>query len=86
MKLSAKALGLSGAIVASLFWIICSLLVVLSPGSMMKMTGQMVHLDVTDMSWSLDWPGFFMGLITWSLLSGLCGWLIAFFYNRLTPN
>lgn len=86
MKLSAKALSMASAITVATFWLICSFLVAISPGSMMQMTGQMVHMDVAEASWSLNWGGFFFGLIVWTALAAIFGWLIAFIYNRLAAE
>ena len=86
MKLSAKALSMASAITVAIFWLICSILVAISPGSMMQMTGQMVHMDVAEASWSLSWTGFFLGWIVWTALAAIFGWLIALMYNRLATE
>ena len=83
MKLDAIKLGLATAIAFGFAWIICSLFVVMTPGGMMQMSGHMVHSDFEGMRWSLQWTGFFVGLATWSLFSGLFAWAIAAIYNRL---
>jgi len=83
MKLNAINLGLATAIVFGFAWIICSLLVIMMPGGMMQMSGHMVHSNLEGMRWSLHWTGFFVGLATWSLFSGLFAWAIAAIYNRL---
>ena len=86
MKLSAKALSLASAITVAIFWLICSILVAISPGSMMQMTGQMVHMDVAEMSWTLTWAGFLIGWVVWSVLAGVFGWLLALIYTRLATE
>ncbi len=83
MKLDAIKLGLATAIIAGVAWAICSLFVVMVPGGMMQMSGHMVHSNFTDMGWSLQWTGFFVGLVAWSLFSGLFVWAITATYNRL---
>ena len=83
MKLDAIKLGLATAIAFGFAWIICSLFVVMTPGGMMQMSGHMVHSDSEGMRWSLQWTGFFAGLATWSLISGLFAWAIAVICNRL---
>ena len=60
----------------------CSLLVALLPGMMMNMTGDMVHADMSHMNWSMNLVGFLVGLVIWTLLAGITGWLVAIFYNR----
>ncbi len=83
MKLDAIKLGLATAIIFGVVWIICSLFVILTPGGMMQMSGHMVHSNFEGMGWSLHWTGFFVGLVTWSVFSGLFVWAIAATYNRL---
>ncbi|TNE40714.1 MAG: hypothetical protein EP347_03125 [Alphaproteobacteria bacterium] len=82
MKLDPNALALSSGVTALVLWFICSVFVFLAPGPMMNMTGSMMHADVSHMSWQLNASGFFIGLILWTALSALTGWLVATFYNR----
>jgi hypothetical protein len=86
MKLDAFKLGLATAIVLAAVWIICSILVLLVPGPMMQMGGHMLHAELDGYHWSMHWPGFLIGLILWSALSGLLVWAIAGFYNRLSDR
>lgn len=82
MKLQPNALALSSAVTFAVIWVLCSLLVALLPGMMMDMTGDMIHADMNQMSWSMNFGGFVVGLVIWSLLASATGWLIAIFYNR----
>ena len=82
MKLDPKALALASATTSAVLWIVCSILVALLPGMMMNMTGDMVHTNMGQMSWSLNFVGFSVGLLVWAALFGVTGWLIAVFYNR----
>jgi hypothetical protein len=84
MKIDAFKLGLATAIVFAVIWVICSLLVVLIPGLMMQMSGDMLHADLTGLDWTMHWGGFFSGLILWSVLPGLLVWAVAGLYNRLS--
>ncbi len=83
MKLDAIKLGLATAIIAGVAWVICTLFVIMIPGGMMQMSGDMVHTNLSGMGWSMHWAGFFVGLVAWSLFSGLFVWAIAATYNRL---
>ena len=83
LKLDSIKLGLATAIIFGAAWIICSLFVVLAPGQMMQMSGHMVHSNFESIGWSLHWTGFFVGLVTWSVFSGLFVWAITATYNRL---
>ena len=85
MKLNAVKFGMAFAISSAILWIICSLLVWTFPSMMMQMGGDMVHGDLSRMGWGwhLSLSGVIFGLILWSLIAGLTGWLIAYTYNRL---
>jgi hypothetical protein len=46
----------------------------------------MMHSDAANinagMGWSMGLGGLIIGLITWSLVAGFSGWLIAVLYNK----
>ena len=83
MKIDAIKLGFATAAVFAVAWVICSLFILGMPGSMMQMTGDMVHADLSQMGWQLDFTGFAFGLLAWSLGAGLIAVAIAATYNRL---
>jgi len=86
MKLKPIALGMASGLSFAILWVICSILVAVSPGMMMQMSGQMFHMDLSQMSWSLQWSGFFIGLIVWAVMAGFAGWLIGLLYNRFASD
>ncbi len=73
---------MASASAVAVLWIICSVFVMGIPGSMMDMSGYMVHADLSEMNWEMTAVGFLYGLIIWSIMAGLTGWLIGIFYNR----
>jgi hypothetical protein len=81
MKLDAGRLAIALGGTTAIFWTICSALVAVFSGSMMTMTGHMVHMDVEAFSWTLTFPGFLMGLISWTVCAAVVGWLIAWIYS-----
>ena len=83
MKLDAIKFGVATAIVFGLFWIACSFLVMMSPSFMMDMSGNMIHGDLSEMSWHMTFSGVVIGLIVWSLFAGLIAGLIAHVYNKM---
>ena len=83
MKLNPTALGAASAISFSILWIICSAAVAVSPEFMMTMSGHMVHVNFSQMGWTLTWAGVFLGLIAWAAVAFVSTWLIAVVYNRL---
>lgn len=83
MKLNPTALGAASAICFSILWIICSAAVAVSPEFMMTMSGHMVHVNFSQMGWTLTWTGVFLGLVAWAVVAFVSAWLIAAVYNRL---
>lgn len=89
MKLDPNPFAAACAFVTAILWIVCALAVAALPGPMMNMTGHMMHTDVTEFRWALNWLSFFVGLVSWTAIAGVAGWLIAVIYNRLlkqTPS
>lgn len=62
MKLDAIKFGLASAYVASIVWIVCSVLVLLLPSMSMSMGGYMMHSDFSGMNWHMGLAGFLFGL------------------------
>lgn len=83
MKINALKFGLATAIIFAAAWVICSLFVFSMPAGMMQMSGHMVHADLGQMSWRLNWIGFIYGLVAWSVIAGTIAWAIAALYNRM---
>ncbi|CAN5272380.1 hypothetical protein BH10ACI1_BH10ACI1_23450 [soil metagenome] len=86
MKINSLNLALSSAITTAVAWVICSFMVWMMPGSMMNTTGNMVHMDLSKSGWMLSPLGFIWGLIVWSIIAGIFGWLLATIYNLLTKD
>ena len=83
MKLDATKFGIATAVTFGLFWIVCSVLVMILPSLMMDMSGHMIHGDMSGMSWTMTFSGFVIGLIIWALFAGLIAGLIAHIYNKM---
>lgn len=81
MKLDAMKLGIAAVLTTAVVWTVCTALVALLPGSMMGLSGHMVHADLATFAWSLTWTGYFVGLALWSVSAGIAGWLFGTFYN-----
>jgi len=81
MKLNAIKLSFAAALATTVVWTICTALVAFLPGSMMRLSGHMVHADLATMTWMLTWAGYLIGLIIWSFSAAVASWLIATFYN-----
>jgi 2TM family of unknown function (DUF5676) len=83
MNLNAIKFGWASAISFSIAWLVCSLLVWIIPDSMMRISGGMLHLDLSTMGWHMSLVNFSLGLVGWALTAGIIGWLLAAIYNKL---
>ena len=83
MKIDAVKFGLAAAYAVVIFWVVCTIVVVLLPGMTMSMSGYMMHADFSGMAWQMGIAGFVAGLMLWSLMAGVFAWLLASIYNRM---
>lgn len=86
MKIDELAFAKALALTSAILWIICAAIVAVLPDMMMSMTGHMMHMDLSDRAWALNWTSFLIGLIIWSVIAGIFGWLITSFYNRFNKS
>ena len=86
MKLQSVRFGLACALAFAALWIICTLLVWLSPSSMATVSSHMLHLEGSHFSFSLTLIGIVTGLVSWSLVAGISGVLIAMIYNKISSE
>jgi hypothetical protein len=81
MQISATKLGLATAFSLAILWTICSLMVYVMPSQMMYISAQMVHVNPADFAWDLNLLGFFVGLVSWSVVGCITVWLSISIYN-----
>ena len=81
MLVNTKKLVIAWSIAAALVWVICSVLVALSPGSMTAMTGHMIHMELGHTALAMSLTGFIVGLLGWVLLAAGFAWLFGTIYN-----
>jgi hypothetical protein len=79
-------LAVASGLCAGLLWGICSVFVALFPHYMLLMTTHMIHVDITQMGWTLTWSGFLVGLVGWMILAGVAGALLAVIYNQMVGS
>tara|TARA_R110002072_G_scaffold110922_2_gene238938 strand:- start:935 stop:1198 length:264 start_codon:yes stop_codon:yes gene_type:complete len=79
-----KVFSAASAVTAAILWIACSALVFALPDAMWQMTAQMLHIELSEMSWAMNWAGFLSGLLSWSALAALSGAILALLYNRFS--
>lgn len=74
------------AVTAGILWVICSALVVAMPQSMMQMTAHMLHMDISQVSWTMSGFGLLIGLLSWCIISAGAGFLLAVVYNQFSTT
>ena len=83
MKIDAIKFGLACAIALAIAWVVCSGFVMFTPESMMEISGNMIHMDLSTMGWDMGAHGLLVGMMAWALVGGLTGATVATIYNRL---
>ena len=84
--LDARAFGLAAATIAAVLTTICALGLAVAPRATTALAGTLIHLDLSEMSRSLTWSGYFSGLIAWTIGAGLIFWAAASLYNRFSAG
>ena len=83
MRVRTKLLGIAAAGAAAISYVLCALAVALVPGPTNATFGYVMHVDLADVSRTVTWDSFFVGLIAFSAVVGLLVWLAAAFYGAL---
>lgn len=81
--LRSRSIFIATAVMSALAYIICVVFIVLAPQATMTFFGYIFHADLSSIARSVSVDGFFIGLLAWSLGTGLYAALIARLYNRL---
>lgn len=82
--LRARSLFTATAVMSALVYIICVVFIVFAPQATMTFFGYILHADLSSIARSISFNSFIVGLLTWSLGTGLYAALIARLYNRLS--
>lgn len=84
--LDARAFGLAAATIAALLTTICAAALVVAPEATTAVASTLIHLDLSGMSRTLTWSGYFSGLIGWTTGAGLVFWAAGALYNRFARD
>lgn len=82
-KLNGRSLFLSTAILTAVLYTICVGFIALAPQAAMAFFSYILHADLTTIARPVNFGNFIVGLLAWSLGTGLYAVLIARLYNRL---
>lgn len=86
MKLDVRAYAIAQAIAAAILFIVCAFFVGFLPDASLKFTKYAFHTDLSGIMRPLDFGGFIVGLLVFSVGFGLLSLAAASIYNRLTTN
>ena len=84
MKLNIWPFSLSLGIVTAVASIICGLLIALAPEATMAVVSYLFHIDLTGLSRTITWGGFFAGLAVSVFVMMLGAASVAWLYDHLT--
>ena len=86
MTLDTRAFSFAAGATAGMLFSLCAAAVAVAPGATTAFLGLILHLDLTGVVRPLTLPGFLVGLVTWTLGTGLTFGLAAVIYNRVTGD
>ena len=86
MQLNMKAFALAASIMAALSFTICAILVAIVPQLATAVLSDVVHLDLSGLSRSLTWSNYIVGLLFWTVLTGVVFGSVVQMYNALIRN
>ena len=79
-------LGAAVGIGSAIFWTLCSILVALAPEPMLAtVTRSLFHIRSGDLAVGVTWSGYFVGLVGWTVATGVLAWICAALYDRMLP-
>jgi len=84
-KLNPKRVALSLAIMVSILYIVCALLVAIAPDFTTKLFSNLFHgIDITEIATTnISFGSTSLGLIQIIIYTLIAGWLFAWIYNKL---
>lgn len=83
MRLDTRAFAIAAGMTAAMLFILCAAAVAIAPGPTTAFFSYIVHLDMSGMRRELTAASFTVGLIAWTLGTGLTFGFAATMYNRL---
>jgi tryptophan-rich sensory protein len=83
MKFHVGAFAHAVAVVWTVLYVLCALLIVVIPKETVTAFGYIMHADLTSLVREVTWNGFFTGLVVWYALAAVSAASGAWLYNRL---
>jgi hypothetical protein len=83
MKLNIKAVAIAEAIICGLLFILCRLAFAVAPETTLAALRYFTHIDWSSVVAPINWVGFFVGLIVFTVFMAVTGAVWAWVYNRV---
>ncbi len=83
LRLSGRSLFLATAITTGIAYLVCILFLTVAPQITMAFFSYILHANVSDITRSVTWGSFILGLLVWSVGTGLYAAFVARLYNKL---
>ena len=84
LRLSVRSLFLATAIITGIAYLICILFLAVAPQATMTFFSYALHANLSGIIRSVTWESFIVGLLVWSVGTGLYAALVARLYNKLS--
>lgn len=84
LKLSVRSLFLATAIITGIAYLICFLYLIVAPQATMTFFSYALHVNLAGITPNLTWASFIIGLLVWSVGTGLYAAFVARLYNKVS--
>ncbi|WP_445242789.1 DUF5676 family membrane protein [Microcoleus sp. POL10_C6] len=78
-----RSLFLATAIITGIAYLICILFLTVAPEITMGFFSYVLHANLSGITRSITWGSFIVGLVVWSVGTGLYAAFVARLYNKL---
>jgi len=82
--LSVRSLFLATAITTGIAYLVCVLFLTVAPQATMAFFSYVLHANLSGIIRSVTWGSFIVGLLVWSVGTGLYAAFVARLYNKLS--
>ncbi|WP_084227042.1 DUF5676 family membrane protein [Nostoc sp. KVJ20] len=84
LRLSVRSLFLATAIASGIAYLVCVLFLTVAPQATMAFFSYVLHANLSGITRSVTWGSFIVGLLIWSVGTGLYAAFVARLYNKLS--
>lgn len=84
LKLSVRSLFLATAMITGIAYLVCILFLTVAPQATMTFFSYVLHLNLSGITPNVTLASFSVGLLVWSVGTGLYAAIVARLYNKLS--